>query len=77
MESNTLVLYCGWRSQPAATAYPFVDKLLDVEAGRACIVVGTVYMEMALKPNILEEVASEVRLATRTLTKAQYRCCAR
>ena len=41
---------------------PFVDKLLDVEPGMQCIITGTVYLEMPLKPNVLDELA-EVRIA--------------
>ena len=46
----------------AGRSYPYVDKLLDVEAGQVCIVVGTVYMDMPAKPNILDEVANDVRM---------------
>jgi hypothetical protein len=40
----------------------YVDKLLDVEPGELCYFVGTVYMEMPLKPNVLDEVSLEVHL---------------
>lgn len=39
-----------------------VDRVLDVRQGELCWVVGTVYMSMALKPNILEDVSKDVRL---------------
>ena len=38
-----------------------VDRVLDVRQGQLCWVVGTVYMHMALKPDILEDVSNDVR----------------
>lgn len=38
-----------------------VDRVLDVRQGELCWVVGTVYMDMPLKPNILEDVSKDVR----------------
>lgn len=38
-----------------------VDRVLDVRQGELCWVTGTVYMEMPLKPNILEDVSKDVR----------------
>lgn len=35
-------------------------RVLDVRQGELCWVVGTVYMEMGLKPNILDDIAKEV-----------------
>lgn len=35
--------------------------MLDVRQGELSWVVGTVYMEMKLKPNILEDIANDVR----------------
>jgi DNA polymerase delta subunit 2 len=40
----------------------FVERVLDVRQGELCWVVGTVYMEMALKPNVLDDISKEVRL---------------
>lgn len=37
-----------------------VSRVLDVRQGELCWVAGTVYMEMALKPNILEDVSKDV-----------------
>ena len=34
--------------------------MLDVRQGELCWVVGTVFMDMPLKPNILEDIAKEV-----------------
>ncbi|KAF2842716.1 DNA polymerase delta subunit 2 [Patellaria atrata CBS 101060] len=36
-----------------------VDRVLDVRQGELCWVVGTVYMEMPLKPNILDDISKE------------------
>ncbi|KAL4726093.1 DNA polymerase delta small subunit Cdc1 [Fusarium chlamydosporum] len=36
-----------------------VDRVLDVRQGELCWVTGTVYMEMPLKPNILEDVSKD------------------
>jgi DNA polymerase delta subunit 2 len=37
----------------------FVERVLDVRQGELCWVVGTVYMEMALKPNVLDDISKE------------------
>jgi DNA polymerase delta subunit 2 len=37
-----------------------VDRVLDVRQGELCWVAGTVYMEMPLKPNILEDISKDV-----------------
>ena len=39
-----------------------VDRVLDVRQGELCWVTGTVYMDMPLKPNILEDVSKDVSL---------------
>lgn len=36
-----------------------VDRVLDVRQGNLCWVIGTVYMEMPLKPNVLEDIGKE------------------
>lgn len=36
------------------------QRVLDIRQGSLCYVIGTIYMEMRLKPNILEELAREV-----------------
>lgn len=38
----------------------FVPRVLDVEKGQLCFIIGTVYMDMPLKPNVLEDVARDV-----------------
>lgn len=37
-----------------------VERVLDVRQGELCWITGTVYMDMPLKPNILEDVAKDV-----------------
>lgn len=37
-----------------------VERVLDVRQGDLCWVAGTVYMDMSLKPNILEDVSKDV-----------------
>lgn len=37
-----------------------VDRVLDVRQGELCWMVGTIYMEMPLKPNILEDISKDV-----------------
>lgn len=37
-----------------------VERVLDVRQGKLCWVAGTVYMEMPLKPNILEDISKDV-----------------
>ncbi|TKA22463.1 hypothetical protein B0A50_08006 [Salinomyces thailandicus] len=36
-----------------------VDRVLDVRQGELCWVMGTIYMEMPLKPNVLEDIGKE------------------
>jgi DNA polymerase delta subunit 2 len=38
--------------------------VLDVRQGELCWVVGTVYMEMAGKPNVLADIEKDVSIAT-------------
>ena len=36
------------------------ERVLDVRQGELCWVVGTVYIDMPLKPNVLEDVSKDV-----------------
>lgn len=38
----------------------FVPRVLEVEKGQLCFILGTVYMDMSLKPNVLEDIARDV-----------------
>ena len=40
-----------WKSNGAA----HIDRILEIPTGQKCFVVGTIYKEMVLKPNILDE----------------------
>lgn len=37
-----------------------VNRVLDVRQGELCWVSGTIYVDMPLKPNILEDVSKDV-----------------
>ena len=37
-----------------------LQRVLDVDQGQMCWIVGTIYMEMKLKPNVIQEMAREV-----------------
>lgn len=50
------------RSEPPLAGQPkLVDRVLDVQPGQLCFVLGTVYMDMPLKPNVLEDITKDVR----------------
>lgn len=38
-----------------------MERVLDVRQGELCWVAGTVYMDMPLKPNILDDLSKEVK----------------
>ncbi|KAG8787350.1 hypothetical protein FRC20_011724 [Serendipita sp. 405] len=46
-----------WRSTFSNTI--FVSRILDVEKGQRCWIVGTIYKEMPLKDNVLNDLAAE------------------
>jgi DNA polymerase delta subunit 2 len=39
-----------------------VQRVLDVRQGELCWVTGTIYMDMPLKPNVLDDVAKDVSM---------------
>lgn len=41
-----------------------VERVLDVRQGKLCWVAGTIYMEMPLKPNILDDISKDVSRVT-------------
>ncbi|CAK1367837.1 DNA polymerase subunit delta-2 [Cercospora beticola] len=43
----------------AGEAAKRVDRVLDVRQGNLCWVIGTIYMEMPLKPNVLDDIGKE------------------
>ncbi|TVY80797.1 DNA polymerase subunit delta-2 [Lachnellula suecica] len=48
-----------------------VERVLDVRQGRLCWVIGTIYMEMPLKPNILDDISKDVgRFSVMPLSRA-------
>ncbi|KDN50433.1 hypothetical protein RSAG8_00931, partial [Rhizoctonia solani AG-8 WAC10335] len=48
-----------WRKRKV----PHVPRVLDVVKGQQCYIIGTVYMEMPLKANVLEDIAQDHGLA--------------
>lgn len=42
-----------------------IDRVLDIRQGELCWTIGTVYLDMALKPNILEDVSKDVGFQAR------------
>jgi DNA polymerase delta subunit 2 len=40
-----------------------IERVLDVRQGKLCWVAGTIYMDMPLKPNILEDISKDVSCA--------------
>lgn len=40
----------------------FVPRVLDVVKGKLCYMIGTVYLDMPLKPNVLDDIAKDVRV---------------
>ncbi|KAL2268614.1 hypothetical protein VTJ83DRAFT_3460 [Remersonia thermophila] len=49
-----------------------VDRVLDVRQGQLCWVVGTVYMEMPLKPSVLEDISHDRWIAAPTTADKYY-----
>jgi DNA polymerase delta subunit 2 len=47
-----------------------VDRVLDVRQGELCWVAGTVYMDMPLKPSILEDISKDVGVIGKQLKGA-------
>ena len=47
-----------------------VERVLDVRQGELCWVAGTIYMDMPLKPNILDDLTKEVIYYTAMLRTA-------
>lgn len=38
----------------------FVPRILDIQQGQVCYVIGTIYMSMPLKPDVLDDLTREV-----------------
>ena len=51
--------WCWW----CLIGVQYVDKVLDIENGARCFVLGIIYVDNPLKPSILDEVNQEVRLS--------------
>ncbi|KAK6071800.1 DNA polymerase alpha/epsilon subunit B [Seiridium cupressi] len=49
-----------------------MDRVLDIRQGELCWTIGTVYMDMALKPNILEDVSKDRWISAPTSTQKYW-----
>ncbi|PPR04960.1 hypothetical protein CVT24_010418 [Panaeolus cyanescens] len=54
VEDNAFLKWKGISGNPV-----LVPRVLDVEKGRLCYIIGTVYMDMPLKPNVLIDIARD------------------
>ena len=54
-----IILVCGIRLHLGSPR--LVPRVLEVTKGSFCIIIGTVYMDMPLKPNVLEDIGRDVR----------------
>ncbi|CAK9780848.1 unnamed protein product [Cutaneotrichosporon oleaginosum] len=52
VEARAAKLWAKVRGKP-----PLLPRILNLQRGQLCYIVGTVYMDMPLKPNVLEEMA--------------------
>lgn len=60
-------VFCGTRADSSVIELPsgnpvYISRVLDVIKGQLCYIVGTVYMEMPLKPNVLADIGKDVSL---------------
>ncbi|BGP12477.1 hypothetical protein JCM10213_006956 [Rhodosporidiobolus nylandii] len=59
------------RLEGVSTPPKHVKRLLDIENGKLCYVLGTVYVDMPLKPNVLEDLARDHHI-TAPPTRRKY-----
>jgi hypothetical protein len=45
---------------------PLLPRILNLQRSQLCYIVGTVYLDMPLKPNVLEDMARDVSAPTYT-----------
>ena len=48
---------------------PYIERILDIPPRQVCFVIGTLYASMQLKPDVLQEIARDVRVAAVFLTQ--------
>ena len=58
MEQIALGAWDGF--QIAGETVEQVERVLDVRQGKLCWIAGTIYMDMPLKPNILDDISKDV-----------------
>lgn len=59
---GVLLLTCGelYSLLTCVGAPPLVPRVLDVSESQLCIIIGTVYMDMPNKPNVMEDLGKDV-----------------
>ncbi|KAM6500832.1 DNA polymerase alpha/epsilon subunit B domain containing protein [Amanita muscaria] len=57
VEKNAVKLWKGLNGNPVA-----VPRVLEVTKGQLCYIIGTVYMDMPLKPNVLDDIGRDFSL---------------
>ncbi|KAI8364675.1 phosphatidylserine decarboxylase-domain-containing protein, partial [Radiomyces spectabilis] len=73
LKDRMLIKDRSFRQQYASLYFPrYVPKVLDVQAGEICYIVGTVYMEMMMKPNVMKDLGTEHSIVAPP-TPAKYR----
>lgn len=58
--TNSPIVYLPVDAGHVADNPVLVPRVLEVVKSKLCYVVGTVYMDMPLKPNVLEDIARDV-----------------
>lgn len=53
-------MFYGFGENLSSKQCPAVSTVLGLEEGKECVIVGTVYKHMKLKPTILDEYSKEV-----------------
>lgn len=46
---------------------PLLPRILNLQRSQLCYIVGTVYLDMPMKPNVLEDMARDVRLISASM----------
>lgn len=68
LERISLIIYPRSDLKIAGERARQVQRVLDVRQGELCWVSGTIYMDMPLKPNILDDISRDVCGSFRSLT---------
>jgi len=49
-----------WQSADGLGKPPLLPRILNLQRSQLCYIVGTIYMDMPMKPNVLEDMARDV-----------------